>query len=75
MSLTGISSYAPVIEVKIARDGRFLKGKIHSFLQQKGIGPRHDKAGSVAHEMKQLSEADVPHSQARIDGEGNISLK
>lgn len=75
MNLTGISSYAPVIEVKIARDGRFLKGKIHSFLQQKGIGPRHDKAGSVAHEMKQLSEADVPHSQARIDGEGNISLK
>ena len=75
MSLTGISSYAPVIEVKMALDGRFLNGKIHSFLQQKGIGPRHDKAGSVAREMKQLSEADVPQSQARIDDTGRITLK
>ena len=75
MSLTGISSYAPVIEVKMARDGRFLNGQIHSFIQQKGIGPRHDKAGSVAREMKQLSEADVPQSQARIDNTGRITLK
>ena len=75
MSLTGISSYAPLIEVKTDRQGRFLKGKVHAFIQQKGIGPRHDKTGSVIREMKQLSEADVPQSQARIDGEGNISLK
>ena len=75
MSLTGISSYAPVIEVKMALDGRFLNGKIHSFLQQKGIGPRHDKSGSVAHEMKQLSESDVPQSEARIDDKGHITLK
>ena len=75
MSLTGISSYAPVVEVKLGRDGRFLKGSIHSFLQQKGVGPRHDKTGSVAREMKQLSEADVPQSQAHIDDKGNITLK
>ena len=75
MSLTGISSYAPVIEVKMGRDGRFFKGQIHSFVQQKGIGPRHDRSGSVAREMKQLSEADVPQSQARIDGAGHITLK
>ena len=75
MSLTGISSYAPVIEVKTDREGRFLNGQIHSFIQQKGIGPRHDKAGSVAREMKQLSEADVPQSQARIDATGRITLK
>ena len=75
MSLTGISSYAPVIEVKMARDGRFLKGQIHSFIQQKGVGPRHDKTGSVAREMKQLSEADVPQSQAHIDAAGRITLK
>ena len=75
MSLTGISSYAPVIEVKMALDGRFLNGKIHSFLQQKGIGPRNDKSGSVAHEIKQLSESDVPQSEARIDDKGHITLK
>ena len=75
MSLTGISSYAPVIEVKMGRDGRFLKGHIHSFVQQKGIGPRHNKAGDVAREIKQLSEADVPDSQASIDDKGSITLR
>ena len=75
MNLTGISGYAPVVEVKTDREGRFLKGRIHSFIQQKGVGPRHNKANDVAREMKQLSEADVPQSQARIDDKGNISLK
>ena len=75
MSLTGISSYAPVIEVKMGRDGRFLKGHIHSFVQQKGIGPRHNRAGDVAREIKQLSEADIPDSQASIDDKGSITLR
>ena len=75
MSLTGISSYAPVIEVKLSRQGRFLKGKIHSFVQQKGIGPRHNKTNDVAREIKQLTDADVPDSEARVDSKGNITLK
>jgi hypothetical protein len=52
-----------------------MKGKIHSFIQQRGIGPRLDKAKSVAREIKMLSEADVPNSQARIDDDGNIWFK
>ena len=75
MSLTDISSYSPIIEIKTSRDGRFLTGKIHSLRQTKGIGPRHDETNSVAQQIKQLSDEDVPTSEARIDGQGNILLK
>lgn len=75
VTLTGISGYAPVVEIAIDNSGKFLSGKIHSFIQTRGIGPRFDESGSVAKEIKRLSESDVPQSQATIDNEGNISFK
>ena len=75
ISLTGISSYAPVIEIKTSRKGRFLSGRIHSFLQQKGVGPRRDKTLSVARQIRQLTLQDVPHSEATIDRKGRIYRK
>jgi len=75
VSLTGISGYAPVVEININADGSFIDGKIHSFLQTRGIGPRKDDAGSVAREIRNLSNADIPQSQATIDAQGNIRLK
>lgn len=75
VSLTGISGYAPVVEINIDADGSFIDGKIHSFLQTRGVGPRHDPAGSVAREIRNLSLTDIPQSEATIDTEGNIRLK
>ena len=75
VSLTGISGYAPLVEINIDRQGHFLNGKIHSMLQQRGIGPRLDNEHHAAREMKSLSETDVPNSQAVIDHTGNITLK
>jgi poly-gamma-glutamate capsule biosynthesis protein CapA/YwtB (metallophosphatase superfamily) len=75
MNLKGISGYAPVIEVKTDRKGRFLGGRIHSFIQQRGIGPRRDATNSVAHQIKALSEHDVPASEATIDAHGIITFK
>ena len=75
ISLKGISGYAPVVTIQIANDGRFLQGKIHSFIQQKGVGPRKDETNAVPRQMKMLSDADVPQSMARIDNQGNILLK
>ena len=75
VSLTGISGYAPIIEITIDGDGSFKSGKIHPFLQTRDIGPRYDAAGSVVKEIRQLSMTDLPQSQAEIDREGNITLK
>lgn len=75
ISLKGISGYAPVVTIQIGNDGRFLNGKIHSFIQQRGLGPRKDETNAVPRQMKMLSDADVPQSMARIDNKGNIILK
>lgn len=75
VNLTSISGYAPLVEIKINHEGRFLSGQIHSMLQERGIGPRRDKMGRAAWEMKSLSEADVPQSEAKIDNKGKIVLK
>ena len=75
ISLTGISGYSPVVEIKIDRQGRFISGQIHSFIQQRGIGPRHDRNHSVAKEIRQLSIADIPYNPITIDTEGHIRLK
>ena len=75
VSLTGISGYAPVVEININADGSFIDGKIHSFLQTRGIGPREDITGSVAREIRNLSNTDIPQSQATIDAQGYITLK
>ncbi|MCI6160671.1 MAG: CapA family protein [Prevotella sp.] len=75
MNLSGILGLAPVVQVKISAEGKFLKGKISSFVQHKGIGPREDKTHAAARQMKRLSEMDVPQSGAQIDNEGNITRK
>ena len=75
VNLTGISGYAPLVEIKIDHEGRFLSGQIHSMLQERGIGPRRDKTHRAALEMKSLSEADVPKSEARIDQKGKIEVR
>ncbi len=74
ISLTGISGYSPVVTIQISKDGSFLKGKIHSFIQQKGVGPRKDATHAVAREIKSLTESDIKDSPIRIDTEGNITV-
>ena len=74
INLKGISGQAPLIVVNVDRKGKFLKGKIHSMKQQRGIGPRRDKNNDAARLIKLLSEEDVPESEATIDRRGNISL-
>lgn len=75
ISLTGISGYAPVIETKINRNGEFLSGQIHSFIQRRGAGPRKDSTNIVAKQIKSLTATDVPGSRITISNNGKISLK
>lgn len=75
VNLTGISGQAPIVEINIDKDGSFVKGRIHSFSQTKGIGPRTDKYKKAARQIKRLSETDIPHSQAKIYYNGFIELK
>lgn len=72
VSLKGISGLAPVIEIRIDRSGRFLSGRIHSFRQIRGVGPRLDPERGAARLIKALSEEDIRDRAFTIDEEGRI---
>lgn len=74
INLNGINGHAPVVEIAIAKDGRFVRGKIYSFIQQYGIGPRKDSLNIVARHIRSLSEEDVPDSPLVISDDGDMDI-
>ena len=58
INLAGVCGYAPVLTARIDRDGRFVDGRIHSFIQTQGTGPRLDPDDKVAQHMRSLSLTD-----------------
>ena len=75
MSLSGALAYAPILELSVTRDGRFQHGKIHSFIQRRGIGPRVDSRKRVVREIRCLTRLDVPNSSLLISEDGFIRRK
>lgn len=73
MSITGTKGYAPVVTVEVDSEGRFTGGKIHSFIQQPGKGPRKDATGRVARHIRDLSASDFPDSPLSISDDGVIT--
>lgn len=72
MGLSGVSGYAPIVTATLNPDGTFAEGKIHSFIQQKGVGPRKDLTNSVAQNMRRLTKADFPNTPLSISDDGVI---
>lgn len=76
MSLKGACGHAPLLCVTLnASDGTFAAGKIHSFVQQTGIGPRLDKSNLAAKDIRTLTREDFPEAGIDISEEGEILLK
>ncbi len=75
VSVGGISGYAPVVVATIDSDGKFVSGQIHSFIQQKGIGPRLDPTDAVAKNIRNLSQSDFPSSQLDIASDGTMTVR
>lgn len=73
INVSGISGYAPVISVRVGRDGGFIDGQIHSFIQKRGIGPRRDSTNVVARQIKNLTSADIKNGNLKISGSGQIT--
>lgn len=73
VNLSGVNGYAPVLVVRIDRTGRFVDGRIHSFIQTQGTGPRLDPTDKVAQHMRSLSETDF-RGQCGLDISDNGTL-
>lgn len=74
-SLKEVSGYAPVAVVKLDGNGRFLGGRIHSFKQTMGVGPRIDSGNAAAKLIRDLSRSDFPASKLTIDETGELEVK
>lgn len=75
INLKGISGHAPVVAVTVNPDGSFSSGRIHSFIQIPGKGPRLDLSNSVAKHMKALSQSDFPLSPLTILNDGRLIME
>ena len=72
-NLRGPNAYAPILELKISPEGKFLEGFIHSYIQDYSLGPLKDSRGRAREAIKKLTELDFPESQLTIDEKGRIS--
>ncbi len=72
INVTGISGYAPVVVVRIGRSGRLVDGRIHSFIQPFGKGPRLDADNKVAQFMRSLTMADFKNPHLKIADDGSF---
>lgn len=73
VSVSGISGYAPMIELKLKKDGQFVSGNIHSFTQAHRSGISYDPTNKVAHFVRDLSKQDFPDSKLSIADDGTIT--
>lgn len=73
MGIAGLTGQAPVAFVELDKDGKFVGGKIHSFIQKRGLGPRKDPTNAAAKQIRKLSEQDFPDSPLRIADDGTLT--
>lgn len=75
INVRGKTGLAPILDVTLAADGRFVRGRILSMRQQRPAGPRPDASAEAARLMAELTAADFPESLIRITAEGEIQPK
>jgi hypothetical protein len=74
-NLSGPNGMAPILEVDVDKNGKFLKGKIHATKQLGEGGPVLDEENAVIKEIISLSREDFPESVLYIDASGNLNRK
>ncbi|MBO4307344.1 MAG: CapA family protein [Bacteroidales bacterium] len=72
INVSGISGYAPVVVARINRKGELVSGRIHSFIQPYGTGPRLDESNKVAQFIRTLTLADIKHPHLNISDDGTF---
>jgi hypothetical protein len=69
-NLRGPNGIAPIVKVKVDREGGFLQGEVVSIYQPGEGGPRIDPAGRAIARLKVLSEIDFPDQELVVDDDG-----
>lgn len=72
-NLAGPNGLSLVLEATLAKDGTFLRGRIHPARQDRPGGPKPDPSGAVIGAVKQLSEEDFGASAVMVGGDGALA--
>jgi len=71
-NLRGPNGLAPVLIVRVDRDGRTVSARVVS-ARQRGLGsPRLDPSAGAARLIDELSRSDFPEAPVRLDSAGNL---
>jgi poly-gamma-glutamate capsule biosynthesis protein CapA/YwtB (metallophosphatase superfamily) len=73
MNLTGPNGLTLVLEVRLARDGAFLGGRIHPARQERPGGPKLDPEGAIVPLVRDLSRADFGPTAVQVADDGTLS--
>lgn len=75
INVTGVSGYAPVLVARIDRKGHLINGRIHSFIQSFGVGPKTDYEDKVAKFIRNLTQSDFKDAHLKIEDDGSFEPK
>lgn len=72
MNLSKETGIAPLLWIELNRKGKFLKGRIYSFIQFPPGGPKRDEEEKAFNLIKKLSQEDFPNTSPLFDSAGII---
>lgn len=75
MSTAAQTGYAPLLVARLDGNGKFIDGKIHSFIQGHRTGPRRDATNAVPREIRELSISDFKDNKLEIANDGTLTRK
>ena len=70
ISVSGFSGLAPLLQVNLDPDGKFVRGYITSFRQIRGRGTVYDSSQAAYEFIRNLSLQDFPNSSPRFQKDG-----
>lgn len=72
ISVAGKKGWAPLLQVNLDAEGRFVDGSILSAIQRRPDGVIPDPGHRAAREIANLTVADFPDSELQIDADGQL---
>lgn len=76
LGMKGATGHAPLLTCQLnSKDGTLRQGKIHSFQQQHGVGPRLDASQAALKDIKTLTQQDFPSTPLLIEDDGSFKPK
>ena len=73
MSVTAQTGYAPLLVARLDGNGKFIDGKIYSFIQGFRTGPRRDASNAVPKDIRSLTLEDFKDNKLNIADDGTIT--